>query len=90
MNGRTADVIRRPLHPYTRALLDSVARPGSKGTWLRTIDGQPPDPVNLPPCCSFATRCSRAEDRCARRKCMRDSRMPEPHPAPGRTADVCP
>jgi len=62
--GPTLDIMQRPLHPYTIALLNSVPRPGSKGTRLHSIEGEPPDPVNLPPNCSFAIRCSRANDRC--------------------------
>lgn len=62
--GPTLDTMQKPMHPYTMALLNSVPRPGSKGTRLRSIKGQPPDPVNLPPNCSFAIRCSRADDRC--------------------------
>jgi oligopeptide/dipeptide ABC transporter ATP-binding protein len=62
--GPTAEIMQRPVHPYTTALLNSVPRPGAKGTRLLSIEGQPPDPVNLPPNCSFARRCPRADDRC--------------------------
>lgn len=62
--GPTLDIMQRPIHPYTIALLESVPQPGSRGTRLRSIEGQPPDPVDLPPGCTFAVRCSRAEDRC--------------------------
>jgi len=57
-------VYRRPLHPYTRALLDSV--PGSPQARARkTIRGEPPSPINPPSGCRFRTRCPRAEPRCA-------------------------
>ena len=62
--GLTRDIMEKSMHPYTVALLNSVPKPGSKGTQLRSIEGQPPDPVNLPANCSFAVRCSRADDRC--------------------------
>jgi len=62
--GKTADVMQKPVHPYTVALLDAVPKPGSKGTQLSSIEGQPPDPVNLPNCCAFAVRCSRANEKC--------------------------
>jgi oligopeptide/dipeptide ABC transporter ATP-binding protein len=62
--GPTSVIMQRPMHPYTNALIESVPKPGSKGTLLRSIEGQPPDPVNLSPGCSFAVRCSRASDRC--------------------------
>ncbi|HVN97259.1 MAG TPA: ABC transporter ATP-binding protein [Syntrophorhabdaceae bacterium] len=62
--GPTTYVTKKPIHPYTMALLDSVPKPGSKGDLLRSIEGQPPDPVNLPENCAFAPRCSRADTRC--------------------------
>jgi oligopeptide/dipeptide ABC transporter ATP-binding protein len=62
--GPTLDIMQKPIHPYTIALLDSVPQPGSRGTRLRSIEGQPPDPVDLPPNCTFAARCPRADDRC--------------------------
>ncbi len=62
--GPARDILQRPVHPYTMALLDSVPRPGSRGKRLRSIEGQPPDPVNLPSNCSFAVRCNRADPKC--------------------------
>jgi oligopeptide/dipeptide ABC transporter ATP-binding protein len=52
-----------PRHPYTRALLDSMPRLGSKEP-LYAIPGQPPDLAALPPGCSFHPRCTHAQDRC--------------------------
>ena len=52
-----------PRHPYTRALLDSIPRLGSKEA-LYAIPGQPPDLAALPPGCSFSPRCSRTIERC--------------------------
>jgi oligopeptide transport system ATP-binding protein len=60
--GPGESVYRRPLHPYTRALLDSV--PGASGT-PALISGEPPSPVHPPSGCRFRTRCPRAEPRCA-------------------------
>ena len=62
--GPTLEVMQKPSHPYTVALLNSIPKPGSRGTQLRSIEGQPPDPVDLPLGCPFAVRCSRAKDRC--------------------------
>jgi oligopeptide/dipeptide ABC transporter ATP-binding protein len=57
-------VYRQPLHPYTRALLDSV--PGAAtARAATTIRGEPPSPVHPPSGCRFRTRCPRAEQRCA-------------------------
>jgi peptide/nickel transport system ATP-binding protein len=62
--GPTEEIMERPLHPYTIALLDSVPKPGSRGSRLKSIEGQPPDPVDLPASCHFAKRCSRADNKC--------------------------
>jgi len=71
--GPGESVYRRPLHPYTRALLDSVpgraARPGAAaggaGSASTVISGEPPSPVSPPSGCRFRTRCPRARQRCA-------------------------
>jgi oligopeptide transport system ATP-binding protein len=60
--GRAAEVLARPAHPYTRALLDSVPQ-GGPGD-LRVITGSPPPADQILPGCSFAPRCPLAVDRC--------------------------
>jgi oligopeptide/dipeptide ABC transporter ATP-binding protein len=57
------DLFYTPRHPYTRALLDSMPKLGSKEP-LYAIPGQPPDPADLPPGCSFHPRCAHAQERC--------------------------
>ena len=52
-----------PKHPYTRALLGSVPRLGSKEP-LYAIAGQPPNLASLPPGCAFHPRCPEALPRC--------------------------
>ncbi len=52
-----------PKHPYTRALLDSMPKLGTKER-LYVIPGQPPDLSDLPTGCSFHPRCARVMDRC--------------------------
>ena len=56
-----------PSHPYTRALLSAVPsieeRPYSAERYL--LEGEPPNPINIPPGCSFRTRCPFAIDTCA-------------------------
>lgn len=51
------ELFSRPLHPYTRALLDSVPGPARIGDRLPMIEGTVPHPLHLPPGCSFAPRC---------------------------------
>ncbi len=61
-----ADIFERPAHPYTRALLSAAptieTRPYDMQTYL--LDGEPPDPVDIAPGCSFRSRCPFAFDRC--------------------------
>ncbi|MFI1849415.1 ABC transporter ATP-binding protein [Streptomyces sp. NPDC020480] len=63
------DLYRRPAHPYTRGLLDSVPRLDARGgahggRELYAIKGLPPGPADLPPGCPFTPRCPRAQDVC--------------------------
>jgi oligopeptide/dipeptide ABC transporter ATP-binding protein len=57
-------VYREPLHPYTRALLDSIPDSTTKRV-TTTISGEPPSPVHPPSGCRFRTRCPRAAELCA-------------------------
>jgi oligopeptide/dipeptide ABC transporter ATP-binding protein len=52
-----------PRHPYTKALIDSIPKLGTKEP-LYAVPGQPPDLSALPPGCSFHPRCAQAIDRC--------------------------
>jgi len=66
--GPTDDVIHRPRHPYTAALLSTepVALPASLRTSRRIeLKGEIPSPVAPPSGCRFRTRCPFAEERCA-------------------------
>ncbi len=56
--GPVADVLLRPRHPYTRALL-SVLPDASRDHPGRPLTGEPPDPTNIPPGCRFHPRCPR-------------------------------
>lgn len=63
--GETEALYRRPLHPYTRALLAAI--PAQTPSARRTkplLDGDPPSPVSPPPGCHFHTRCPFVIDRC--------------------------
>jgi oligopeptide/dipeptide ABC transporter ATP-binding protein len=64
--GRSKDVLSKPLHPYTKALLDSHPRFGDhySKVKLRTIPGNIPDPMKLEPGCPFEPRCYLAKKEC--------------------------
>jgi peptide/nickel transport system ATP-binding protein len=62
----SADLISRPAHPYTRALIASIPGGGLDLPPADTlISGEPPSPVDPPSGCRFRTRCPRAATRCA-------------------------
>ena len=80
-HGPVAEVLARPGHAYTRALLDSVPRTHSKGHKLSPIVGSPPDLARIPKGCAFNPRCRFATDVC------RTGAPPRITVAPGRIAE---
>jgi oligopeptide/dipeptide ABC transporter ATP-binding protein len=61
------ELFERPLHPYTRGLLDSVPKVGKeKARRLNAIRGTVPELTRLPSGCRFRDRCPLAIDDCAR------------------------
>jgi oligopeptide/dipeptide ABC transporter ATP-binding protein len=65
--GPARDVVRNPQHPYTRALLSVVPHrdPRQRST-PQILQGETPDPIDVPPGCRFHPRCPVAEARCSR------------------------
>jgi peptide/nickel transport system ATP-binding protein len=60
------DLFRRPAHPYTKALLDSVLTPDPRlGIPDVGLGESYPDPANVPPGCRFHPRCPVAFEGCA-------------------------
>jgi peptide/nickel transport system ATP-binding protein len=63
--GRTADIIERPMHPYTKGLIGSVPSQNTRGHPLAQIPGMTPSLLKLPTGCAFKARCSIAIDKCS-------------------------
>jgi oligopeptide/dipeptide ABC transporter ATP-binding protein len=59
------DLLRRPLHPYTKALMNSVPQLNGQATRLSAIPGNVPRLGNFPPGCRFYPRCPSAKPECA-------------------------
>ncbi|MEU5811092.1 ABC transporter ATP-binding protein [Streptomyces sp. NPDC047718] len=58
------EIYKRPAHPYTRGLLDSIPRLDQKGQELYAIKGLPPNLLAIPPGCAFNPRCPMARPVC--------------------------
>ncbi|MGM4915174.1 ABC transporter ATP-binding protein [Rhizobium sp. 768_B6_N1_8] len=74
--GSTADLLRRPLHPYTNGLIASLPAHNQRGARLRQISGTTPSVTNMPKGCAFGPRCSSATEICLT--------APAPEPVEGR------
>jgi peptide/nickel transport system ATP-binding protein len=59
------EIFKNPLHPYTKALLECIPRPGKE---FKSIDGFVPGLINPPKGCRFHDRCPYAMDKCVKEK----------------------
>ncbi|HLJ20548.1 MAG TPA: peptide ABC transporter ATP-binding protein, partial [Stellaceae bacterium] len=62
--GPKDSIFRKPLHPYTRALLASTPSVEKKRERM-VLKGELPSPINPPAGCAFHTRCPFARERCS-------------------------
>jgi peptide/nickel transport system ATP-binding protein len=60
----TETLFRRPKHPYTRMLLDTIPDLEMTGRQRSPVGGEVPSPINPPSGCAFHPRCPFANDRC--------------------------
>jgi oligopeptide/dipeptide ABC transporter ATP-binding protein len=56
--GPVSEVLLRPRHPYTRALISVLPEAGREGP-VHALAGEPPDPTRIPAGCRFHPRCPR-------------------------------
>ncbi len=66
--GTWEEIIENPVHPYTKALIAAMPDHsiiGDTTMLARTLEGEVPDPVNLPSGCSFHSRCVLAVPSCS-------------------------
>ena len=54
----------RPVHPYTRMLLDAIPDLDMSGRPRTPVAGEVPNPINPPSGCTFHPRCPHANERC--------------------------
>lgn len=63
--GKTQDIFKNPLHPYTKALLSAVPIPDPNAKMNRVVlQGSLPSPANPPKGCKFHTRCPMCMECC--------------------------
>jgi peptide/nickel transport system ATP-binding protein len=63
--GDTEEVVANPCHPYTKALISVIPVPDPTAHREHVIlQGETPNPVDLPPGCRFHPRCPEAIDSC--------------------------
>ncbi|MDR0388456.1 MAG: ATP-binding cassette domain-containing protein [Spirochaetaceae bacterium] len=66
--SESSELYKKPLHPYTRTLLQAVPIPDPQKTRSRersVLEGEIPNPLESPPGCVFHTLCPKATGRCA-------------------------
>jgi oligopeptide/dipeptide ABC transporter ATP-binding protein len=64
--GESARLFAAPRHPYTQSLLAAVlSLAGPRATRDLSLEGEPPNPRDIPSGCRFRTRCPLAQDVCA-------------------------
>lgn len=64
-SGTVDEIFNHAKHPYTQALLNATPRNTKQGERMKSVDGQPPDPLNLPAGCAFSPRCEYVMEQCS-------------------------
>ena len=83
--GPAKDVVRNPLHPYTKALISVVPKRDPRDSTVpQILTGETPNPVHIPSGCRFHPRCPIAEERC--KSIDPELRKPDAASSPGHRA----
>jgi oligopeptide/dipeptide ABC transporter ATP-binding protein len=67
-NCSTVQLFKRPLHPYTQGLLNSILTFSKREGEAQVIKGMIPDLIQPPPGCRFHPRCQSAMEICREEK----------------------
>ncbi len=70
-----ADLFERPLHPYTRMLLDTIPDLHEPNRDRKPMGGEVPSPIAPPKGCSFHPRCPLAFERCKQERPTRHAKI---------------
>ncbi len=80
--GPAKEIVQNPQHPYTKALMSVVPKADPlKRTRRVILQGETPNPINVPAGCRFHPRCPVVQDRCR-------AEDPELHPAAAGATDL--
>ncbi|WP_435078077.1 dipeptide ABC transporter ATP-binding protein [Halococcus sp. AFM35] len=80
--GETESIVSQPKHPYTNSLLSASPEKDPSIDRSRVLlDGEPPNPVDLPSGCTFAPRCPKAREECREAEPGLDEAAEEGHTA---------
>ena len=68
MEKLDGDKLQEAVHPYTQALLRSVFPVHGDKNAVQCLEGNIPNPADMPTGCPFQTRCAYCQDKCRREK----------------------
>ena len=75
--AKSEELFSKPLHPYTKALLESVPLPDPKTKrQKKVLKGDIPSPIDIPSGCRFRTRCPIAKDICSQTEPSLEEKQP--------------
>ena len=64
--GPTEEILRNPIHPYTKALMSAIPVPDPTKRHERNekLSGETPSPINVPSGCFLCSRCAHVHEAC--------------------------